>query len=131
MNSVFSVFSDEQHRRLEFIFCSENLICSMNHKQFPTLTLYCRHLILAKLYTKSCSFPHFCKILRFWTFLVSLLILRSRLALMNFKKSSILIYRLCNMTGLSDEQRADFKLMKALMGASASAPPERIKAHQR
>ena len=35
------------------------------------------------------------------------------------------------MTGLSDEQRADFKLMKAVMGASASAPPERVKALQR
>jgi len=42
-----------------------------------------------------------------------------------------LIPELCNMTGLSDEQRADFKLMKAVMGASASAPPERIKALQR
>lgn len=42
-----------------------------------------------------------------------------------------LIPELCNMTGLSDEQRADFKLMKAVMGASASAPPERVKALQR
>lgn len=42
-----------------------------------------------------------------------------------------LVPELCNMTGLSDEQRADFKLMKAVMGASASAPPERIKALQR
>ena len=46
-------------------------------------------------------------------------------------KSCYSLHRLCNMTGLSDDQRADFKLMKAVMGASASAPPERIKALQR
>ena len=35
------------------------------------------------------------------------------------------------MTGLTDDQRADFKLMKAFTTASAPTPPERIKALQR
>ena len=35
------------------------------------------------------------------------------------------------MTGLTDDQRADFKLMKAFQTASATTPPERIKALQR
>ena len=35
-------------------------------------------------------------------------------------------FRLCNMTGLSDEQRADFKLMKAVGAVTLAAPPKRI-----
>ena len=35
------------------------------------------------------------------------------------------------MTGLTDDQRADFKLMKAFTTASAPTPPERIKSLQR
>ena len=43
----------------------------------------------------------------------------------------MLIPELCNMTGLTDDQRADFKLMKAFTTASAPTPPERIKSLQR
>ena len=35
------------------------------------------------------------------------------------------------MTGLTDDQRADYKLMKAFTDASAPTPPERIKSLQR
>ena len=38
-----------------------------------------------------------------------------------------LVPETCNMTGLSDEQRANFKLMKALGEYTRQAPPERIK----
>lgn len=35
------------------------------------------------------------------------------------------------MTGLSDDQRADFKLMKSIAGVSLAAPPQRIESLQR
>lgn len=38
-----------------------------------------------------------------------------------------LVPETCNMTGLSDEQRANFKLMKALGEYTRQAPPERLK----
>jgi len=37
-----------------------------------------------------------------------------------------LVPELCNMTGMSDDQRADFKLMKAVSGVTLAAPPKRV-----
>ena len=39
---------------------------------------------------------------------------------------SLKLYRLCHMTGLSDEQRADFKLMKAVSGVTLADPKNRV-----
>ena len=37
-----------------------------------------------------------------------------------------LVPELCHMTGLSDEQRADFKLMKAVSGVTLADPKNRV-----
>lgn len=48
-----------------------------------------------------------------------------------FKNDVILVPELCHMTGLTDDQRADFKLMKAVAEYTRTAPPQRMQALQR
>ena len=48
-----------------------------------------------------------------------------------FQNDIILVPELCHMTGLTDDQRANFNLMKAVADYTRTAPPQRMQGLQR